>query len=166
MQVSTRYSGPIPSAKQLKEFDDVVPGAARDIINEFRAQGRHRRFIEKVVVVGNSLAQWAGLAVAGYLAYVILDHAYELLADGKSVAGLATAITAVTGLVVIFVVGKKQQTKNLAEKIAGEMFEALKKRQDQENREHDQQMDRYSDIEDAEILDEHPGQLRPPPSEA
>lgn len=37
------YSGPIPSANELKKYEDVLPGAAERIIAMAENQSRHRQ---------------------------------------------------------------------------------------------------------------------------
>jgi len=41
------HSGPMPSPKQLAEYEQVLPGLAAEIRNEFLANGNHVREIEK-----------------------------------------------------------------------------------------------------------------------
>src|SRR5687768_7416188 len=41
------FAGPMPSAKQLKEYDVVLPGTALIIREEFQSNGRHIRLLEE-----------------------------------------------------------------------------------------------------------------------
>jgi hypothetical protein len=63
----TFTAGPIPSAKQLREYEDLLPGAAARLFDEFQAQGKHRRRIEFWVVIGNVTSQWGGLMIAALI---------------------------------------------------------------------------------------------------
>lgn len=40
---SEYYAGPLPTAQMLADYDDVVPGCAEAIVNNFTSEGDHRR---------------------------------------------------------------------------------------------------------------------------
>lgn len=41
------WDGPIPPPGILREINEVVPGAAKQIVDQFIAEGEHRREMEK-----------------------------------------------------------------------------------------------------------------------
>lgn len=41
------FAGPMPPPDYLRGYDDIVPGAAKDILNEFLANGQHNRDMEQ-----------------------------------------------------------------------------------------------------------------------
>jgi uncharacterized membrane protein len=43
---SQEFRGPLPPPGLLKQYDDIVPGAARDIIQSFVKEGEHRRSLQ------------------------------------------------------------------------------------------------------------------------
>lgn len=45
-----QYKGPIPPPAMLKQFDQVVQGAAKQILDDAHAQSQHRREMEKIQV--------------------------------------------------------------------------------------------------------------------
>ena len=45
-----QYRGPIPSPKILRGFDEIVPGSAKDLIDEYKQWGQlHRNLLERQV---------------------------------------------------------------------------------------------------------------------
>src|SRR3989344_892375 len=55
------YSGPLPPASEFERYERVLPGSANRIIKLAEHQSGHRRFIEKIVVLFDSLKALAGL---------------------------------------------------------------------------------------------------------
>lgn len=53
------YQGSLPHPDHLKQFDEAVPGAARDIIDMAKSQQSHRQSLEA------QLVQQAGLTIVG-----------------------------------------------------------------------------------------------------
>jgi uncharacterized membrane protein len=45
--IEMHYEGPLPPSSELKQYDAIVPGSARDIIENFKAESEHRRAMEK-----------------------------------------------------------------------------------------------------------------------
>ena len=105
---SEYHAGPIPSPKILKEYEEIHPGFANRIIEQFEKEGEHRREIEKQLVVnyerGNRRknrevhsaqvgAVVISLAVI-YLAYTQMTMGHEVLGSILGVSGIASIVTA------------------------------------------------------------------------
>lgn len=66
------YSGPLPPAGQMAQYDAVVSGSAKIIIDEFQANGKHQREMELTALTGDlkqsTRAQWmaCGLVLVGF----------------------------------------------------------------------------------------------------
>ena len=77
------YSGPMPKPDHLEQYDRIVPGAAKDILEEFKANGAHMRSIELKALGGaienDKRGQWMAffLVVAGFflIAYLAVHGA-------------------------------------------------------------------------------------------
>jgi uncharacterized membrane protein len=54
---STAFAGPIPPPEYLERYDQIVPGAARIIIDAFDRESRHRQELEKSAQSANIDAQ-------------------------------------------------------------------------------------------------------------
>lgn len=126
----TVTTGPLPTAARLAEYDAVLPGTAKVIRDEFQSQGGHRRFMEKFVVIINGFSQLGGLGIGGYLAWLSLSLAFELIRTGRSIEGFATFVGSVAALAGVFYLGKKRNTQSLAEKIGREIWDSIVRRQD------------------------------------
>ena len=82
--ITQQWSGPLPHPAILAQFNEIHPGASQVILDEFQAQGAHRRDIEGRVVRSNvrnagvaqvlSFVLLAGLVASGaFLAYTGRD---------------------------------------------------------------------------------------------
>lgn len=113
-------SGPLPSPKDLAEYNAIVPGLAETLVTTFTRQTNHRIEIESTVVRGNDKRATRAQIMAYTLALAAIAGGVYLAAQGKSTEGLATIITAVTGLVATFVTGKIFQERERKEKRTGQ----------------------------------------------
>lgn len=79
-----QWSGPLPSPSDLKEFDNIVPGFAKELTNLCIAQVEHRMDIDRKLTESSTRAttrgQWTafvlyivlGLASLGVASFVVL----------------------------------------------------------------------------------------------
>ena len=101
------FAGPLPSPESLQQFENVLPGAAREIVDMAKSEQEYRHRITQAVVKhearGNAMGVVAGLIVA----LVALSIAYLLGRDGHTVAASIIAGIDLVGLVAVFVIGQK-----------------------------------------------------------
>lgn len=75
------FEGPFPPPDILAELDKIVPGAAKAVIDDFVAQGNHRRTNEAAVISANiaarTLGMWLGFGLSAMM-----------IVSGTIVAGL------------------------------------------------------------------------------
>lgn len=100
VSVAEMYSGPLPHPQMFKEYNDVIPGAGDVILNEFKAQGKHRRFSEKAVVIGKL---YFGPLIALSIIVVALILGYLLIKDDKNIQGFGMIILPLAALGGLFV---------------------------------------------------------------
>jgi len=112
----SRFSGPLPPPEELAKYDRILPGAADRIIRMAEQQSVHRQNLETVVIGANATTQKWGLACAFVIAMSAVWGGIWISLKGMSGAGLTTIIGALAALVGVFVYGKSQQKKELAEK--------------------------------------------------
>jgi uncharacterized membrane protein len=115
-QISRTFSGPLPPPEILQRYNEIVPGAADRIIKMAESQHDHRQALEKSVVDSNVFSQKIGLSLGFVIAMTAICGGIWLSAIGKSGSGLTAIIGALAALVGVFVYGKVQQGKELAEK--------------------------------------------------
>ena len=110
------YSWPIPPASELEKYNNVLPWAADRILAMAEAQLVHRTKIEKSVIEGNINAQktwvYSGFiiwmtAIIGWTICIIMWHDVSWVILGGSW---------LTWLVSVFVLGKREQSEERAEK--------------------------------------------------
>lgn len=115
-QISRTFSGPLPPPEILQRYNEIVPGAADRIIKMAENQHHHRQALEKSVVDSNVFSQKIGLGLGFVIAMTAIGGGIWLSAIGKSGSGLTAIIGALAALVGVFVYGKVQQSKELADK--------------------------------------------------
>lgn len=106
-QKQISHSGPLPAPETLREYDDLIPGTAERIIEAFTKQVDHRIDVEKKAVSHGMWIEKAGQIFAFILALVTLGGSFWLITSGFSGAGIAGIITAVAGLIGIFIYHNK-----------------------------------------------------------
>ena len=86
------YSGPLPPAVEFEKYEKVLKGSADRILKLAENQNQHRRFIEKVVVIVDSLTSMAGLI--GALAIVAggMWAGVYLIMNDKPTAGFVAML--------------------------------------------------------------------------
>jgi uncharacterized membrane protein len=127
MQIAAQihlYSGALPPPKILREYDQIVPGAAERLLRQAESQTRHRQQLETTVTDETAKRSRYGL-VAGVVVVLGLEVVAGLAAVFKQpwlsgflgVAGPAT-------LAGVFVYGRQEQRTERVEK-AKIMTEAI-----------------------------------------
>lgn len=105
VEMTEAYAGLLPHPRHLAQIEEIVPGAAGRIIDEFVAQGEHRRIQESAVVAGSEsrahTGQRFGLVIL--LTGIIAGALIGIVADAKY--GAVTVVGALTCGAVIYVVG-------------------------------------------------------------
>lgn len=105
------FTGPLPHPDSLRGYEEVLPGAAERILTMAEEQGRHRRHLETVVVVGNSRRSSLGLWLGFVVAVLFLAAAVVLIFRGHDWAGSVVGGVDIVGLVAVFVVGRVDQRR-------------------------------------------------------
>jgi len=115
-QKVSRYRGPLPPPELLEGYNQVAPGSAQIIIDQFVAQGDHRRYLEKVVIEGdNKRANW-GLVSGSTIALVGLLGAFYVISLGYSLEGLGSVVLALGPLIGSLIVILRKRQKEIKQK--------------------------------------------------
>lgn len=102
-QAITRFSGPLPPPDVLAAYESVGEGFAERIIRQAEEVSEHRRGLEATVVASDVRLQERGQLFAFAVAMTALVGGIGLIALGKPISGISTAIIAVCTLVGMFV---------------------------------------------------------------
>jgi uncharacterized membrane protein len=107
--VRESFSGPMPRPDHLERYDAIVPGAAKDILEEFKANGAHAREVEVLAIrgaIGNDKrGQWMAFTLLilgfGLIAY--------LSASNQPVVAGVVAGTLLVAVITGFLTNKKDK---------------------------------------------------------
>jgi uncharacterized membrane protein len=99
-----KMEGPIPLPETLREYDETMPGLGARIVDWAEREAEHRRRVELSLM----RLSWGGLWCALAVSLTAMIGGIVLAWGGRSAAGLIGIVTAVAGLVVIFVAGRRR----------------------------------------------------------
>lgn len=116
IQRASHFEGPLPPPELLKQYNEVIPKCAETIIEQFVAQGNHRRELEKMVIGGDVKRSNWGLVAGFTLGLVGLLGSFYVISIGYSLEGLATFLTALGVLVGSFIFVTRKRDKERKEK--------------------------------------------------
>ena len=112
----TQFIGPLPPPDVLVRYNDAVPNAAERIIAMAESQLHHRQTLEAQVIDSNCKAQQRGPIYGLTVCMMAIAGGVYLISTGKNASGLAAIISALAGVVVVFVAGKIVQKRELGQK--------------------------------------------------
>lgn len=102
MLIQQSHSGPLPSAREFRGYNDVLPGAAERILAMAELEQRHRHELESTAVKGEvrikGRGQW--FALAALVLSLLLVGLFARWGYATAGAGFGTAI--IVGLVALF----------------------------------------------------------------
>ena len=85
----------------LRQYDEVLPGAAKRILDMAEAQHNHRIAMEKADSKRANMGLWVGVSIA----FTFLAASVYLITIGHTWAGVTIAGLDIVGLVSVFVYG-------------------------------------------------------------
>lgn len=104
------FSGPMPPPECLQQYDQIVPGAAKEIIEEFKANGAHQRAMDQAILKATSSqdkrAQWMAysLVFLGFILIMALAH------TGHDWVAGTVSVTLLGAVAANFLQGKEPKT--------------------------------------------------------
>lgn len=109
-------SGPLPDPQELAAYQQIIPEMPQVLLDEYKAQGAHRRRLETRVVTNNVIQSYFGLLIGGCIGVLGVWGATQVMLAGFQVAGGAGLLMSLGSLVGVFVYGKRQQATELTDK--------------------------------------------------
>ena len=97
--------GPLPSGRELKRYREADPEAPRIILEEFRAESRHRRNVERRIVAGESRRADRGQVFALVVMVLGLTLSAILIGSGHDLAGGVIGGVDLLGVAALFLSG-------------------------------------------------------------
>ena len=110
------FTGPLPPPQLLKEYDNIVPGAAKIIIDTAEKQSTHRQELEKKVIDSDINNSKLGLIFGFIIGIVGIIVGAIIIAIGQIVAGSVISGVTLVSLVGTFVYGSQNRKKERNEK--------------------------------------------------
>lgn len=99
------FSGPLPPPEILRAYNRIVPGSAKQIIDNVIEQSTHRRQLEAKVIAADIERSRLGLIVGGVVALACIAGGCVVAAISSPTAGGTIATASVIGLTSVFVYG-------------------------------------------------------------
>jgi uncharacterized membrane protein len=100
--VSEMHTGPMPSARTYREYEQVLPGTALVIRNEFQANGLHVRTMEDRGQLAEIEGDKQNRKVAERLVWASLFTILVLALTGHEKVAIAVAVTTVVAVITGF----------------------------------------------------------------
>lgn len=96
---TTTISGPIPDPITFGLYEKIIPGSAKDILDEFKEQSKHRRSIENIVVTSREKQSSKGQIMAFILGLFSLIGTVYLATIGERLIAsiLGSTLLSLTG---------------------------------------------------------------------
>ncbi|HVA50222.1 MAG TPA: DUF2335 domain-containing protein [Pirellulales bacterium] len=119
---TTSYSGPVPPPALLREYNDIVPGAAERIMAMAEKQSAHRIDLESTVVKGDSRRSWVGLWLGFVVSLAIIGAGLWVALSGAPTAGAAIITGTIVSLSGVFVYGqhsRRVEREHKADMVSG-----------------------------------------------
>jgi uncharacterized membrane protein len=110
------YYGPLPPPQMLQKFEEIAPGSAQIIINQFRKQSDHRIFIEEKVIIGDVRRSHMGMIFGFLIAISVIGVSAYLVLKGHPIEGTLFTGAILVSLVSVFVYGKRSREEELWKK--------------------------------------------------
>lgn len=115
-QTSVVFSGPLPPPQVLKQYNDIVPGAADRVLSMAEEQSKHRQHLERYVIRTDGLKSVLGLLFAFGVAVIgLISGAYSAI-KGQPLFGATVSITVLGGIVYAFIYGTRERMREVERK--------------------------------------------------
>lgn len=104
-EIRELHIGPLPHPSTLERYNQIVPGSAKMIFDNFEEQGRHRRELEKYALHWGTIRSFAGVVCGLIVTLCFLFVSYSLIKNGHGWEGTVLGTFDIVGLVTVFVYG-------------------------------------------------------------
>ena len=117
-QITTTYSGPIPSASEMQKYEDACPGLPSQIMAMTEGQLTHRQEIERIVIKSSSRNSTLGVVFAFVLAMTTLIIAGICIYLDKDILGSIIGGVGLSCIVGTFIYGTRSNRAERENKIS------------------------------------------------
>lgn len=110
------FSGPMPPPDLVREYEAILPGAARYFFTALEGQTVHRQAIERKVIDaairGEKMGMWLGFA----LAMISILSGTFLIHEDKDPQGLSLIVGTMVSLCAVFVYSRTKSRRDAKER--------------------------------------------------
>jgi uncharacterized membrane protein len=99
------FRGPMPLPEHLAQYDRVVPGAGRLIVDEFQMNSRHAREMETMNMRGSIRKDIRAQRIAGFLVLIGFGLIYGLAEHDHDGVAISVAVTLLVSVLTAFLTG-------------------------------------------------------------
>ncbi|SAK55948.1 hypothetical protein AWB78_01520 [Caballeronia calidae] len=105
------FRGPMPPPEHLAQYDRIVPGAGRLIVEEFQMNSQHAREIETLGLRGSIRKDIRAQFIAGFLVLIGFGLVYGLAEHNHDGVAIAVAVTLLVSVLTAFLTGTVMRGK-------------------------------------------------------
>ena len=111
-----RHQGPLPHPAILKQYDDIVSGAAERIIRMAEQQAQHRQDLEARVIRTDNLKSLLGMVFGFVIALVGFGGGLYAAFAGQPFWGGAVSIGTLASVVLAFIYGTRVREREMKQR--------------------------------------------------
>lgn len=112
-----KYEAPLPPPHMVRQFEEILPGAADRIFTLMEEQSHHRHGLENTKLHADIASERRGQIIGASLAFVAMVAGFVLIYKGKSIPGTIVFISTCASLIGIFIAGKLTQKRERQERL-------------------------------------------------
>ncbi len=109
-QTALYYSGPIPPPEHLTMYEKIVPGIAKQFLEEPHREAEHRRSLESKMVDAQIKLAKKGQNIASILAFSCTFASFFTIYRGYSIEGLGALLLSIGLFIGVFIYGKNHKS--------------------------------------------------------
>lgn len=106
------FRGPMPLPEHLAQYDRIVPGAARLIVDEFQTNSQHAREVETLSLRGSIRKDIRAQIIAGLLVLIGFGLIYGLAEHNHDGVAIAVAVTLLVSVLTAFLTGTVMRARD------------------------------------------------------
>lgn len=110
------HQGPLPHPAILKQYNDVVPGAAERIIKMAEQQAMHRQDLEAHIIRTDTLKSLLGMVFGFVIALVGFGGGLYAAFAGEPFWGGAVSIGTLASVVIAFIYGTRMRQREIQQR--------------------------------------------------
>ena len=111
----TQFSGQIPHPATLSQYEDVMPGLPRTLVDEWLAEVAHRRAMDireqdraDIELERDHRRHWRGMHLGLSALLIGSSVAFYAIHAGQGVAGAAIIVTEIAAVAIAFITGRSK----------------------------------------------------------